>query len=218
MTDEEKKGAPDAKVCSKCGRPHGSCRAHNRQGLPCNRPAGGKPVCMMHGGKSPQVIAKYEREQALALASSTMVTYGAPVSSDPLNALVEEIARTAGHVRWLGKVIEDLEPEALVWNTTEKTTRDADGFNAVSYKDVSKTATPSVWITLYQGERKHLIDACKTAIQCGVAERQIRLAEQQGELIAAVIRGVLNDPELALTPDQQARAGTVASRHLRVVA
>lgn len=50
------------------------------------------------------------------------------------------------------------------------------------------------------------------AIDAGVAERRVRLAEQQGELIASFIKGVLGD--LGLTPEQRSLAPDIVRRRL----
>jgi hypothetical protein len=63
-------------------------------------------------------------------------------------------------------------------------------------------------------------DRCATmatkAVAAGLAERQVRLAEQQGTLLASVIRAVLDD--LDLSPEQAAKVAEVVPRHLRAVA
>ncbi len=50
----------------------------------------------------------------------------------------------------------------------------------------------------------------------GIAEREVRLAERQGDLMAQVIHNVLG--ELDLSPEQLERVPEVAARHLRAVA
>lgn len=64
-------------------------------------------------------------------------------------------------------------------------------------------------------------DRCATfaakAIAAGLAERQVRLAEKHGALIADVLRAVLGDPELGLTTEQRKKAPGVARRHLGLV-
>jgi hypothetical protein len=123
------------------------------------------------------------------LAERAVVTYGLPRTVAPAVALLEEIARTAGHVDWLGKQVSGLDDPT------------ADGSRP--------------WVELYRLERRHLREVCRDAIAAGVAERQVTLAEQQGHLMASVITAVL--AELQLTPDQRALVATVVPRHLRAV-
>ncbi len=63
-------------------------------------------------------------------------------------------------------------------------------------------------------------DRCATfaakAVAAGLAERQVRLAEQQGKLITTVIAGILGD--LGLSQEQRALVRDIVPRHLRAVA
>jgi hypothetical protein len=68
----------------------------------------------------------------------------------------------------------------------------------------------SIWISMYQVERKHLADISTACLKAGIEERRVQLAEQQGQLIADVIRGVLSD--LGLSDDK--RVPAVVRKHL----
>lgn len=54
---------------------------------------------------------------------------------------------------------------------------------------------------------------CTDAIRCGIEERRVRFAEQQGQMVADVIKAILGD--LDLTPEQQGRVAEVVPLHLR---
>lgn len=71
-------------------------------------------------------------------------------------------------------------------------------------------------VGLESAERDRVVRFAKVAHDMGIAEREVRLAEKQGELLASVIRNVLGD--LDLTPLQQERVPDVVGRHLRAVA
>ena len=60
---------------------------------------------------------------------------------------------------------------------------------------------------------KELRTVAKLAIDAGVEERRVQLAEEQGRQLAEVIRRILAD--LDLTPEQQARVPVVVPRRLR---
>jgi hypothetical protein len=142
-----------------------------------------------------------------------MATYGLPVDIDPAEALLQEVQRTAGHVAWLAEQVKAVDPEALIWGRTKtRKGRAADG--PVDVTD--EAAAVSVWLTLYQQERKHLVHVAAAALAAGVEERRVRLAEQHGEVLAGVIRAVLAD--LRLSEAQQALVAEVVPRHLRAVA
>jgi len=194
------------------------CSAHTKStGGPCTQPAiSGISVCKLHGGRAPQVRRAAERRVAAAKADRAVATLGLPIATDPAEALLDEVCRTAGHVRWLGSLISEMAPESLVWGRsgTERSTTTGGPAVAQEYAQVAETAQPSVWLTLYQAERAHLATVCKAAITCGIAERQVRLAEGQAALVAAVLRAALGDPELGLSAPQIEISHRVAARHL----
>ena len=193
----------------------GRCTAHRTNGQPCHAPAmRGQTVCIKHCGGTPQARGAAGRRLAQAKAIQAVVTYGLPVDIEPQDALIEEVARTAGHVRWLAQLVSEIERADLVWGVTEEQQVRASEFTGVN---ITKGSVPNVWLDLYQRERTHLVAVCKAAIGAGIAERQVRLAEQQGALIADVIRAVIGDPDLGLSVEQQETARRVASHHLRAL-
>lgn len=67
-------------------------------------------------------------------------------------------------------------------------------------------------VDLEAQERDRCVRYAKTAHDMGIAEREVRLAEQQGQLLASVIRNVLGD--LGLSDEQQALVPGVVQRRL----
>lgn len=211
--------------CADCGRSHPrGCHGHVRRCNQCSNPVGkknttcrkckstdiderapcrekskiGMTVCWRHGGNSPQAERAAERREQHAAAVDAMETLGLPVTVDPHVALLEEVHRTAGHVAWLGELVQSLEQDELKQYTTDD--------------DGRHWERPSIWIEMYQRERKQLVTVARAAIAAGVAERQVQIAEQQGAAIVSVIRAVLVD----LGRDDEEAHGIVA-RHLRLV-
>lgn len=190
------------------------CGGTNRQGQSCGRSAGwgtehpGLGKCKNHGGSTPthKVAAQTE------MARRAVATYGLPREVDPAVALLEEVHRTAGHVAWLHQVVTEMDREDLVWGVVEEVDKGSGEFTGT---DTTSAAKPNIWLELYHRERKHLTDVCKAALAAGIAERQVRLAEQQGALIVGVIQRILDD--LALTAEQRELVPTVVPRHLRAV-
>jgi hypothetical protein len=169
----------------------GKCGARKRQngdgGETCTLPAGwgtphpGYGPCKLHGGSTRNHVAAARAEQA----RRAVATYGLPVDVDPATALLQEVHRTAGHVAWLGEKVAELDAEGLVWGVAETTSKQATEYPGT---DTVHAARPSVWLDLYQRERTHLVRVSKAALDAGVSERLVRLAEQQGMLLAQVIR------------------------------
>lgn len=193
----------------------------------------GQSVCRVHGGGAPQNRAAAARRLAEERALELLQTYGRPVETTPSDALLDEVKWTAGHVAWLRQRVQEIEeaetatgrhpdtddedasgpgagrPHPLVWGVTRRKTGGDDWGR-------TEEAAPNIWLRLYQQERAHLVKVCEAAIRAGIEERKVRVAEQQGAQVAAVIRGVLAD--LRLTPVQQALVSEVVPRHLRALA
>lgn len=222
----------DHPTCAKCGQPHTTarggpaCTGHissgDRKGQPCsNPPLTGLDVCRYHGGAARHARAAGTRRKAEQDAARAVQTLGLPLDVSPTEALLEEVRWTAGHVHWLRQRVQELgdrdwdpadvehEPHPLVWGTT-KTKTGGDDYGT------TQEAKPSIWYVLYERERQHLVQVCAAALKAGVEERRVRLAEQQGDLVATAIRRILD--ALGLTPEQQALVGTVVPRELRLIA
>lgn len=71
-------------------------------------------------------------------------------------------------------------------------------------------------VTLEAAERDRVVRFAKTAHDMGIAEREVKLAESQGQLLASVVRNILGD--LELTAEQQELAPGVIQRRFREAA
>lgn len=187
-------------------------------GVQCARYAiEGASTCRVHGSGSKKAKAAAARRvaeaKAAAEAEKAVVTLGLSRDVSPSEALLEEVRWTAGHVDWLRDRVREVERDELVWGKTK--VKDGYGPMGPSAETV-EGATPSVWYDLYERERKHLVAVCTAALRAGVEERRVRLAEAQGEQVAAVIKAILGD--LQLTAAQQERVGEVVPRRLRLLA
>lgn len=157
----------------------------------CQQPAGARTAhpgygkCWRHGGNAPAGITEAEREMVEARMAVEAGTYGGHVNIGPQEALLQEVQRTAGHVIWLEAKVKSLDES----NLTQYTGKDG--------------MKESEWIKMYQEERKMLVNVCNTAIRCGIAERQVRIVEEQGKMIAAMLIKLINDSSLDLSPEQR---------------
>lgn len=102
---------------------------------------------------------------------------------------------------------------ALVWGQTEY--RDKTGGDDAG-QTVVEQAGINIWYQLYMKEREHLAKVSALALRAGIEERKIKLAESQGELVAAVLQRILN--ALNLSPDQWEQVPVIVPRELRALA
>lgn len=180
-----------------------ACAGKRKDGSPCGGAVvTGSDKCRMHlGKKSAPVIAEAKARQAVQ-------TYGRKIETTAVEALLDEVKWTAGHVAYLRSKVREIEEHDLVWGTIRVKEGGDD-------RGTTEEAAPNVWLKLYQAERAHLVKVCSEAIRAGIEERRVKLAEQQGELVAEVIRAILAD--LDLSAEQQERAPEIAARHLRAL-
>lgn len=157
---------------------------------PCALPAGwgtnhrGVGRCRKHGGNTRSHVSRAQRIQA----ERARDTYGLPINVPADVALLQELARTAGHVAWLFERVRETDPQALVWGTVEELEKGASEFPGV---DVKKAAGPNAYLELYIRERRHLLDVAKAIAGLGLEERRVGLIERQGDAMAAVFGRVL---------------------------
>jgi hypothetical protein len=164
------------------------CGANTKRGAVCNQPAGwGTPYghgrCKLHGGATPTHLRAAQRREA----ERAVGLFGLPREVEAHQALLEEVHRAAGHVAWLGEVVGGLDKNQVVHGIT-RTVQHPDGTRTVESR-----AAVNPWVKLYQDERDRLVRVAKAAMDAGVEERRVRLAEQQAQRLAAVIRAILTD-------------------------
>lgn len=192
------------------------CKASARSGERCRRSAmKGGTVCASHGGKSPQAKAAAARRVAEAKAARAMSLLAAPVDIDPAQALLELVQWTAGEVRYwraeVARIAED-DPAELTWGRT-KTDRGVGPQGPVDTE--THEATAPVAYRMLESAQERLAKYATAALRAGVEERRVKLAEDQGALVAQVIRSILD--QLDLSSEQQARVPEVVPAQLRLL-
>ena len=166
------------------------CHARKKNGSACRAFAGqgtdhpGIGRCKFHGGST----RTHRQHAVIQEAQRRMVKLGRAVEMHPTEALLSMLHLASGHVAWLREEIARLD-------------------------DLSSGEGPAL-VTLYGEERDRVAKVAKACLDAGVAERQIRLAEQYGSALADVLGAVFADPELGLAREQRAVLPDVLRRHL----
>lgn len=201
------------------------CGAHTRTGGTCkNLPMKGATRCRMHGGSSPQARAKAAGRVQEAKARRAVELFAARRDIEPGPALLELVQWTAGEVDYWRQEVRALEKADLTWGMTREKTGGSDPESGSPGTDsgpadvrpeVTREAKPNIAYVMLTDASNRLAQYAVAALRAGVAERAIQLAEQQGALVADVIRAILAD--LNLTPVQQELVATVVPAHLRAI-
>lgn len=188
------------------------CCPHVKNGVQCKAPAGSRTThwgtgkCSRHEGSFKYYNLKQVRLYVQQKLDSGL--YGDPLQISPDEALLLEVHRTAGHVEWLRQTIQQMGEER------DSANRDSKG---VLYQYTpAMGVTASGILQLYKEERQHLVRCCKAAIDGGVAQRRVEIAQQQAQLMAHVMLSLVNDSELGLEYEQQLKARKLIRKHLEL--
>lgn len=172
------------------------CSARTKAGKACGRHAViGATVCAVHGGSAPQVKAKAAvRAEVLAWGLGDAV-------DDPGEVLLRLVTQSRMRVQQLSAEIE-------------RKVAELDGLSLESIL-VGDTLVPGEFgetkvgeyirglVQLEAQERDRLANFCAKAIAAGLAERTVRMAERQGEMLAAVLMAVIGSTILGLNETQR---------------
>lgn len=181
------------------------CHGHKQDGSPCGAYAitGGK-VCGAHGGRPKQTRSK-------AVVRAELMSWGLnDATEDPGEVLLRLVTQSARRAARYAEELEELVAESP--NLRTALIAEAHGEFGPVGEYVRGLAT------LEATERDRCATFATKAIAAGLAERQVRLAERQGALIADVLRAVLDDPAWGLSDAQKRKAPDIIRAHIRAIA
>lgn len=173
----------------------GKCRALTRKNTRCENPAGwgtdhpGYGPCKIHGGATRTHTVRAVRKMVEA-ELMTDHGFGTTLNIGPDEALLNAVAEAAGNVEWLRNQLDH------------------------PYTDDGRV---SVRAGLYAEWLDRLVNYSQLALKAGIAERQVRIAERQGQHLAEVLVSALKDPDWGLTAEQQNAGRTIIAKHLRAI-
>ena len=171
----------------------------------CRNPARtGMKVCRLHGGnRHPEVIKREEKRLQVTagvaeLGDAVALRESADWELHPIEHLLEELTRSAILVRLFGN-----ELDSMGGSLTETFY----GEGGQQREDVRAL------VKLYNDERDRHTRVAKMCLDAGVAERSMRIREEQAQGVATAIRGILSDLGVA----QDERVPMVVRKHLQAL-
>lgn len=180
----------------------------------CDRPAGfgtdhpGVGCCVLHGGNTSVQIGSGK----VARAELSMLTDENVTFMDPAQALLWCVTLAAQDVRWLNSQIADLNSATIRPQTTER------GYSAEKGQHNSRKwearRLDGFILERFRAEER-LARYSKMALDAGVAERMVRLAERMGDVLAPAIASILE--ELGLSASQKKRAPDIVRTALTAI-
>lgn len=192
------------------------CSAKRRNGEGCGAWAvKGATVCRMHGGASPQArqaAARRVQEEKAAKAAQRLAQ---PITTDPSQALLDLVSSAAGEVAyWRTRVdeIQDRDEKRLTSGLT-KITEGKDRGGVTTLRTVETIA--AIEYRMWTMAQDRLAQYATAALRAGVEERRVRIAEDQGALVAQVIRRILD--RLDLSEWQAEMVGSIVPEELRAL-
>lgn len=210
-------GQDDFPPCNRCGQIHArvtqghwvaTCSAHRTNGAPCMKfPAFDTNVCERHGAGAPHVqraaadraaAAKVQKRTAEALVSLGVEV---PDDVDPIQEMLNQVWLSSRAVAWLGERVAEL----TVPDTDQTAGEDILGMDEEGNIQMGQARGqlygPDNLGNLalhplykeWNRERERLVATCKKAVDAGVSERLVRIAETQGRMIVEAVEFALNE-------------------------
>lgn len=178
------------------------CGAKTKQGKgTCRKPAGwgtghpGSGTCRLHAGNTPGA-----NKRAAVVAMQNLAH---PIDVEPHEALIHCVQLSAGEVHYCSLQIQALEESELT--VTEVATKEGvERGEPTSTTEESNAASLNIWIRARHDAMDRLARYSKMAMDAGVDERRVALAEGMAALIAPVIGRILEG--LGLSAAQQKKA------------
>lgn len=168
--------------------------------------------CRIHGGLTAAGKKSAAREAGREIFRE--VKFGGDLNITNVTAeqaLIEEVRRSTAMVRWLEERIG-----AWQWSDEEDAALGGlPGLISETYRGSMKVTDEHAWMIIYREERAHAAKVAKMCIDAGIAERMVRIAEDQGVMLGMAVKAVLD--ALHLTPKQAKQVPEIVPRILRQI-
>lgn len=220
--------------CDKCGEPHRSptglpqCAGHVKSegDRRCRRPpTRGTHVCSKHGGATPQLLEKLEKARYIESREgeiAQLLDVCDLPDQHPIEGLLEVVRHSGKMFRMLEGLVADLKTDPTrdhvilgMNDDGEPVYRAVYGDDGLWGLDANGNMAPHVLVNLYEKWAGIYARACKMALDAGIDERRVQLAEQTTEtMFNAVTRAMTT---IAMQPDVRDAFTRALATELRTV-
>lgn len=177
-----------------------------------NAPMPGQNVCRWHGGKAPNAIQMAEERQQLRAAVKTLRRLGEHVEpwdrKDPRDALLDVVHESYIVKEALKYLVQDLEEKEVEGMGKMIQVDTPDGPITVPHSGGAMAITR---IRLYNEALDRAAKLSKMAMDVGIEERMVKLAEGQAVEIAEIIKASISE----LPQELQLQVITKAAHELK---
>lgn len=169
--------------------------------------------CKYHGGCTP-----IHRRAAAKAQAAEIIVAGDPIDLHPLDALLNAVRIAAGEVNFFTTMIHTLthDQASVRHEKTRPLNLGKEGED--SREVVSEKTTDAelhIWIRARQDALDRLVKYSKTALDAGIDERRVKMAEQTGSLIVKALTYMLEN--MQLSAKQRELAPSVVREALTVI-
>lgn len=167
----------------------GRCGARRRDGLPCaNWAMQGCRRCRLHGGATPgaQRKAKHDAAEAAARRQMERLHLPPPVKISHVEAMIWLVSAKYAEVAWLREKVQSLDEEDLTWGLTQRRSQ-AGGTTATSFDAEVYEVQASIWWLMLRTAEDQLIKFASAAHAAGVADAEVGLAKQRGQMLGVFL-------------------------------
>lgn len=141
--------------------------------------------------------------------------FGSPRDISPHEAILKAIAITHGEVLYCDAQIGRLSEDELFERPLQTTVADMPDGSTTLITERRDAETVSRWVTFRQSAIERLARYSKMALDIGIEERQLMLAEREADMMSTYFESVLRD--LELSPQQRKALGPAMRKHFGII-
>ncbi len=116
---------------------------------------------------------------------------GTPVDVNPHDAILWAMRTAAGEVHYCDAQIRKLSADEIFERPEKVSTITSDQFDSVT--ETLNEEIVSRWVSLRKDAIERMAKSAKMALDVGIDERQVKLAEEQAQQLVSIISAVLVD-------------------------